>query len=323
MKNLICKNCGGSMVLDPSARTARCHYCGATYLLDHQDTDYFLDFYRQMERFLSGGQDETARRINAEAIWNNADSTRFTSVDNQIIDVRHLHTYRSPYCDAYVARSNIIFHFHQNLRSDAEVYSRMVSSLDYPSADVRNLSDFFPRITGGFRLADGTHLLVISKTEDEYPLRLFGTLSARHVAWIISRLENLCCVLEFSGLVHPGISPDTVFIDPYTHQASLYGGWWEACKVNTLRPGGKMARSFDSLMGLRQTAAAMLGFPQLSDVRYRPDVPKPMIDFLTSIPKDTAYEDFALWDKTLIAAFGERKFIQMDTDDGQIYRKRV
>lgn len=317
MKNLNCKNCGGTLVIDPSARTAACRFCGTTYVLNHEDTDYYLDFYRQMERFLSGGQDETARRMNAEALWKRADTKCFHTADGKTIEVRHLHHTQGPVCNAYVSRSNIIFHFHKPLSDDGEQYRRMTAALDYPSADVRSLSDFFPRITGGFQLEDGSQLLVIAKTEDEYPLRLFGRLHPRHVAWIISRMENLCCVLEFSGLVHPAISPDTLFINPYTHQASLYGGWWKACRKNAPR------RSSDSLIALRQTAAVMLGFPSLSEVGRRADIPKAMTDFLTGSPRETAYEDFALWDETLTKAFGERKFIRMDTDDGQIYNKRV
>ena len=42
--------------------------------------------------------------------------------------------------------------------------------------------------------------------------------------------------------------------------------------------------------------------------------------FINGSPKVNAYEDFAYWDEMLIKAFGERKFINMDTEDGEIYK---
>lgn len=323
MKSLTCKNCGGVMVLDPSAMTARCRYCGTSYVLNHEDTDYYRDFYRQMNRFLAGSGDDVTRRRNADALWENADLRVFPCSDGRQVEIRYLYSAAGPVADTYVSRRNVIYHIHTPGSPAAETYRRMTSLLDYPSADVRSLSDFFPRVTGGFTLADGSSLLVIAKDEDEYPLRLFGKLSARHVAWIISRLENLCCVLQFSGLVHPEITPDTVFINPYTHQASLYGGWWSAARQNSYTPDrSRIARTSENLIGLRRTAAEVLGFSSLEDVRPAASVPRPMTDFLTAVPKDTAYEDFGFWDETLTRAFGERKFVAMDTDDTEIYGRK-
>ena len=53
MKDLNCKNCGGIMVLDASAMTAVCPFCGTNFVLDHQDTDYYRTFFAQMSAFLS------------------------------------------------------------------------------------------------------------------------------------------------------------------------------------------------------------------------------------------------------------------------------
>ena len=53
-----------------------------------------------------------------------------------------------------------------------------------------------------------------------------------------------------------------------------------------------------------------------------PDTPQALLDFINSSPKIDAYEDFAYWDEMLIKAFGERKFIKMDTEDSDIYGKQ-
>ena len=198
-----------------------------------------------------------------------------------------------------------------------------ISLLDYPSADVRNLESFFPRISGGFVLKDGSQICVISKDEDEYPLRLFGKLSGRHVAWIFSRMENLCCVLEFSNLVHPQITQDTLYINPYTHQASLYGNWWNVGKCNTFSVQNRTRLcSSQNLLAIRNTAAALLGYQDRKLLCPTEDIPKPFADFLKSDPCVTAYDDFAYWDEMMIKSYGERRFVTMDTNDERIYGKK-
>ncbi len=322
MKNLTCKKCGGAMVFDASAMTAICHYCDTTYVLNHEDTDYFRNFYRQMSSFLSGSDDMKKRSREADELWERADTEEFECDDGRTIEFRHMHRYSTKAADVYVGRRHVAFHFRPGSELLAESYRRITSSLDYPSADTRSLADFFPTVTGGFRLTDGTNLLVISKDENEYPLRLFGTLPGRHVAWIISRMENLCCVLEYNSLVHPKISADTLYINPYTHQAALYGGWWEAGKQNSLSlDRTRILKPEENLIGLRNTAAGLLGFAEAGQVRVSTDVPKALADFINGKPASNAYDDFARWDEMLIKAYGERKFMNLSVTDEQVYKQ--
>ena len=318
MKHLNCKNCGAPMLLDASGMTAVCHYCGTKYVLNHEDTDYFRGFYRRMTEFLSGGADEQARRLKADALWQDADEQAFECTDGSRIEIKYMYSYTLPGVEVYVARRNIIFHFLTDGAAGSERFRRAVSLLDYPSADTRSLQSFFPTISGGFELCDGTCVLVVSKDMDEYPLCLFGNLPGRHVAWIISRMENLCCVLEYNALVHPAINVNSLYINPYTHQASLYGGWWEADRRNTATRGGVL-KTEQNLTALRDTAANLLGYAKAGEVRVTDDVPKALADFINSKPRGNAYDDFAYWDEMLIKAYGERKFISMNADDEQIY----
>ncbi len=320
MKNLTCKKCGGTMVIDASGMTAVCPFCGTKYVLNHEDTDYFNSFYRQMSRFLAGSADDRDRQLRADALWEKAETETFFCVDGSTIEVRYLHRKAFAGGEMLVARKNIIFRFDSETGA-SEKMRRTVSLIDYPSADTRQLAQFFPRITGGFALESGDTLTVVAKDMDEYPLRLFGHLGGRHVAWIISRMENLCCVLEYNNLVHPLIDPDTLFINPFTHQACLYGGWWNAAKHNTIAPDRRVLTKKDNLIGLRNTAANLLGYPKAGAVRVTDDVPQALADFINGTPMDTAYDDFALWDKMLIRAYGERKFVNLTVDDGGVYGK--
>lgn len=321
MKFLECRSCGASMVIDPSGTTAHCPYCRSRYVLNHSDTDYYRDFYDRMRGFFRLSKDGQERRIRADELWNNASEEVFECTDGRKIDIKSLNVFMDTDATVYTARQNIIFRFSPGNIEKADKCRRAVSSLDYPSADTKSLSDFFPTISGGFGLVDGSALLAVKKTEDEYPLRLFGKLDGRQAAWIVSRLENLCCVLEYSSIVHTNFSMDDVYIDPYDHTASLYGSWWKAVPNNTT-VNGVTYTTRHNLKALREIAAQVLGFESVSDVREYDGFPKPFADFLRSTPASNAYDDFAHWDEVLIQSYGERKFVTMDTDDEQIYGKR-
>jgi hypothetical protein len=308
------------MVIDATGTTAKCPYCGSGTVLDHRDTDYYRDFYERMRGFFKLSADGQERRLRADELWNSADEEEFECSDGRRINVRSMHIYTDRTASAYTARQSLIFRFAPDKAECADRFRRAVSSLDYPSADTKSLSDFFPRISGGFELADGSALLALKKSEDEYPLRLFGALGGRHAAWIVSRLENLCCVLEYNSLVHAGIGIDNLYINPYDHVVCLYGGWWNAVPNNTV-VDGRARVTRDNLYALREVAAAVLGFRCAAEVKARPDLPQPFADFIKGAPESNAYDDFALWDEVLIKSYGERRFVNMDTDDEQIYGK--
>ena len=163
-----------------------------------------------------------------------------------------------------------------------------------------------------------THLLQVVILITVY--QLLNDDGRRHLSVVHVGEENLCCVLEYNSIVHPELSADTLYINPYDHQASLYGGWWNAVPNNT-SANGRIWTTRDNLTALRETAAKVLGFASASDACPTDDVPKPFADFLRSAPLSNAYEDFGYWDDVLIKSYGERKFINMETDDQQIYGK--
>jgi hypothetical protein len=41
--------------------------------------------------------------------------------------------------------------------------------------------------------------------------------------------------------------------------------------------------------------------------------------FVSGAPCEDAYEDFALWDEMLIKAYGERKFVNFEVNEKQLY----
>lgn len=171
------------------------------------------------------------------------------------------------------------------------------SRLAFPQADMKGLGRCFPKLVGKYELKDGDRMLVYSKEEDFYPLALFGELAAEHVEWLISRLENIACVLLYNNMAHGGISTRSVFINPRTHEAALFGGW-EKVKAGVTTSEG-------DLKDLRRVAGEMLG------EGYK-TAPKPLIRFIEGMPARTAYDDFATWDKVIEIQLGGRHFTKFE-----------
>ena len=101
---------------------------------------------------------------------------------------------------------------------------------------------------------------------------------------------------------------------------ALYGNWWHVGKSNSLDNSNRTPlRLRENLLGLRETAACLLGYSNRAQVKATADVPADFAAFIQSEPCVTAYDDFDFWDTMMIKAYGERKFITLDTNDADIY----
>ena len=149
----------------------------------------------------------------------------------------------------YLAREAVLYHFCERRRQDAKAAVHNVRKLQFPEADVRNLKGCVPEFLTEYELVDGSSLLPVRRPKDVFPLAMFGCLDPRDVAWVISRMENLCCLLEYSEMGHGGMDLESFFINPFTHQGMLYGSWYLA--------GSKPVKQ--DLASIRVIAGKLLG----------------------------------------------------------------
>ena len=297
MLSFKCENCNGELSVDPGG-ALYCEYCGSRFHFSDEQLRGYKEFRSQMLRYLREMQDQKSDKgQNEDALWRSAEYAYLKSADDTDITIRYLYRYDDgPYVTLYMSRDTFLFHFKKEARSLAERQENALTLLSFPPADMKGLRDCFPLAAGRYPLKDGALLLAYKRPANLFPLPLFGALSAEHAAWVVSRMENICCVLAYSDLAHNGISENSLAIDPFTHHAVLMGHWW-----NTARsPEG----SAKDLKDLRSTASRILGV-------HRSGIPKEFSTFLNSSPKRNAYEDFSLWDSVIEKGFGGRRFAKM------------
>ncbi|MBQ5311732.1 MAG: hypothetical protein ILP19_06790 [Oscillospiraceae bacterium] len=290
MLSFKCRTCGGEMSVSKSGDLV-CSYCGSKYTFTDKDLSAYREFRLKMLYYLSAQANR--EEYDTEEIWSRASEASFMTADGSDISVRFVSLEENGDTAVYTARNNVIITMPPD---KADRYEKAVTELGYPSADTRKLSQYFPVITGRFLLRDGRAMLAAAKPEAVFPLSLFGSLPPVHAAWILSRLENICCVLEYSGMTHGGIDTANVFINAATHEAYLLGGWEKAVKTSD---------KHTDLIMIRQTAERVMG----KSISEAPDMFR---EFLKKRSFTNAYDDFADWDRVIEQGFNGRRFVKLD-----------
>lgn len=354
MAILKCNMCGGILDYDRELDLAVCPYCGNKSTVFDHDRKLFQQFQDQFAALLN----QRPKAAPEEGFWVDASREELVREDGAVMEITYLTRRKADLCTMYVARHNIIYLFESSHADHAARYRKMTESLVYPTPEMaRELENYVPRLVTQCRLADGRIFLAIEKKEGVYPLKMLGTLTHRHVAWIISRLENLCCLLDYNRMVLNAFTAENLFVDPANHQIYLYGGWWFAgyagaettgasesvipyLKKNLTTPSshtpGQKSRctARTDLESIRLVAAKLLGYPDREALR-EPDphvseasvremlLPEPFRCFLLQPPEPNAGADFAKWDRVLEEAYGERKFIPLSVTEEEIYSRSM
>lgn len=289
-----CTNCGGEMAVSRIG-DLKCPYCGSNKFFSDRQLQEYKAFRLRMLEYLSAAADDEKAADYLERLWNDTETVVFKNEDGTDITIQYIYKSVENGIWMYAARRNVIYIYPAERKWQAEDSIKFFSQVTYPKADMKGLDRSFPVLAGKFRLDDGRLMIVYAKDENVYPAAMFGSLSAKHVEWIISRLENVACVLAFNDLAHNGITAESVFINPKTHEAALYGNWYKAKE--------HLQGSKQDLKDIRTTATSLLG-------KEYGDAPQPLINFLNQPPIGNAYDDFARWDQVIEKELGGRHFTQ-------------
>ena len=334
MAILKCNMCGGTLMYDRAQNLAICPYCDSKSTIYEQDRKLFEQFQDMFHALLGQEGKENLQ----EGFWVETSQEELLREDGEVITIEYLAKQNVDICTMYVARKHVIYVFAKEHEVYVQRYKDMVEQLEYPNPEMeKELQCYLPKLVTECRLQDGSFFLVIEKKEEVYPLRMLGTLVDRHVAWIVSRLENLCCVLNYNGIVLNALIEDNLFVDPVNHQLHLYGGWWFAGYEGSESVGASKAvlplmekkgeayrNTYKAdLESLRMVAIRLLGYENKEAIKDSKLLPKAFLEFLLQSPKKDAMEDFAEWDRVLEKSYGERKFIPLDITKEEIYSRAI
>lgn len=334
MASLQCKMCGGAMEYYKVQNIAVCPYCGNKSTVFEQDKQ----LYEQFQNMFAALNNQKTGGTKEEGFWIETSREELIGEDGEIIQISFLTKSQVDLCTQYVARKNIIYVFKENQEEYAKRFIDRVSRLSYPNQEMeKELRQYVPKITAERKLLDGSMLIAIEKKDGVYPLKMLGILLDRHVAWIISRLENLCCLLEYNKLVLNAITIDNLFVHPEEHQIYLYGGWWFAGYAGTELVGAsadakqyidrkqygfKKNKYTTDLECIRLVAAKLLGYQDRKSLKADSVLPIPFRKFIVEQSEGSVGKDFHKWDKVLEKSYGERKYIPLSIEE-EIYSREM
>ena len=288
-----CSNCGGEFEIH-SHGELKCPFCGTKQYFSDTELAGYKGYRDNVLQYVRSSNDMLFQKGDVLRLWGDGDIEKFDSTDGPI-EVAYTYRTQTDGIDVYINRDSVIYVFPAIKSLLAEKMMGNIGKLEYPSADIKDLRNTLPYLKARYELKDGGVLLAVPKSENVYPLFIFHELHPKHVAWIISRMENLCCLLEFNEKDHLHMDEDDLFINPKSHEAFLYGGWWD---LNDGRPRA-------SLQGLRKTAKKLAG------ERVK-EGPAEFGEFLDSRVRDSAYDDFEYWDSVIEKGFGGHHFAEFE-----------
>lgn len=289
--NVRCDNCGAEYRISSRGEMV-CRFCGSNVYLSDMDFKAYKNTRDNMlmsDRFTN---DEAADTGDVLRLWNNGSTANFKTIKGVNISFDCYYSVILDDKEVYIGADKIAVIFSNTF--SLTNFTVNLSQIEYPSADIKDLSRFLPNIIFKSALEDGRSIIIISKTDNIYPLFLFENLKATTVAWIISRLENLGCLLEFNNMDFRALRAEDIYINPKTHELFILDGW----------DGVEKTSRRNYLKDMRLIA---------KDIMDTSTAPELCMKFLDGDPEETAYDDFSAWDEVIMKGFNGHNFHQFNT----------
>ena len=286
--NIRCDNCGSEYRITTRGEM-NCPFCGSKIYLNDKDFEAFKKARDEM--LLKDREANDVANYEGDVLrkWNNEQQVFFETEAGKSINCKYCYVTIGLQQTIYVGSHHITILYKSNNPIDQIIQN--VNSIKYPTADIKDLKQFLPNIMLTAKLKNNEALLVLSKPENVYPLTMTGGLDPKHVAWMISRMENLGCLLEFNSMDISQVGLADFYFNPKAHYIHLLGGW------EYLTPGSP--RNY--LKAIREIALQLMNTSA---------APRLCLDFLNKAPAPTAYDDFADWNYVINNGFSGHNFTQ-------------
>lgn len=219
----------------------------------------------------------------------------------------------------------------------ASVFADRLRELPRGGARMRNqMKHSLPTRMSKAALENGDPIVLIPRQNhailDDW-IKVHGHFPPAHLAWLGSGLMNVACFAERYNWTLPGISLQSVAIDPGVHDVMLFAGWEESSHLSArpvvasmrtlglcpaLKAPGYMPPETLTADVVRQTLREAAGDQSGMRLADR-GVPEPMADWLNAPSASTAVSDYALWHGALEKSFGPRKFVKWSKSVSEVY----
>lgn len=291
--NIRCNNCGAEYRIN-SRGEMNCPFCGSKVYLNDKDFEEYLNAREEMLIKDKNDNDFANDLGDVRHKWNNELQVFLDAENGKTVNLKYFYRFDRENKTVYVSRNKVSILYDNPDDCDRAIEN--FKNLEYPSSDIEKLSKGFPTILAIVDLKDNKKLLVLDKVENIYPLAIFNKLDPKNVAWIISRMENTGCILQFNSLDFTNLTVYDIYINPKTHHVFFLDGW------ETVVPSSTTTSYLKALREIAKEQTILGRAPQ----KY--------IDFLEGAPARSAYDDFYAWDDVIMNGFNGHNFFPFTED---------
>jgi hypothetical protein len=253
--------------------------------------------------------------------------------------IRYHKRYKFELGEFFVSDTVVAYFIEDKFKHNYENAVATISKLKYPTPDLKTkMIMFMPKILKMFKTKTH-HVMIIEKWDDVFLLQdvlehFKGKMEPKLVAWVLSRIHDHICFLNYNKLSSNDIRTNTYFVSVKNHFGYLFGNWWYATPIGS-RLTSVPKRTFEYMpMDVKQNKVAdirtdlellrALGREMLGDITgtrlVTLGVPEPMVNWLRLPSSGDAIQDYDIWrKKVLINSFGKREFYKTDLTKEEIY----
>lgn len=259
-------------------------------------------------------------------------SVLFERANGSSFKMEYLRAMSADGCGIYIGGSSVAYLVDAK---DADLADRaQVRKWSYANSGMKTEMERFLPNQARYEELIGGRLFVYRRTPDQVLMRDLmtsqGPIAPEHVCWMVTRMMNIACYLEYAGVSHLSLSPDFLLVSLEHHGVSLTGPTLYATTFDK-RPLAATKRTIEAIPSLRdadskadsrldrqlirQTALELLGDPSGNRIRSNPNIRPEVVRWLSGSPPLSAVADYESWEKSL----GVRKFVKYPKTAQDIY----
>lgn len=274
-----------------------------------------------------------ALKMQEEGKWEKTGQIQLDVSDNLMLSISYFSHKKFELGEIFICNHCVVYLF-QNKMDYCLNAIKNIKNFSFADKEMeKEIFKFLPNQVLFYHLKKECCCLIIKKPMEmlslyDIFLHCKQKINDRHVTWIISRLLNLACYFDYSGIVQNGISIENCFISPKEHHVFLCGGWWYTTRKKE-KMLGVSKEIFDVMPILVKEKKCSHIMTDLESIKLlgrillerQENIPKPLEQWLHAGTVSTALEEMQRWDHTIYKAYGKRKFINMNVTINEIYEK--
>jgi hypothetical protein len=223
----------------------------------------------------------------------------------------------------YHTATKVAMIYDKSYKKFYEQYLKNVKDLEYVNSDMRKeFERYFPKVVKNFETEEGQFCILLDKTQDVVSLgRIVKNYETkgeefpeRQAAWILNRLYNIACYMNYYKKVFNGFSLDNLWVSPDMHTVLQFSGWEYSTKINESMIGcpkdvykilpikvkdNKKSQTITDLESIKSIGRRLFKGKKLDYINK----------FLSAGTSDDIFQEWDNYRKTIKEQFGKSEFI--------------